>query len=210
MKIAVIGPGSMGAGLGRHLAAAGHEVRVGSRDAERAREKASEIGASFGGGYHEAAAEADALLLTIPWWGVDEVLGELGDAPSGAVLIDVTNPYKDDTFAELVEFSGSSGAEEIQRKVPGVRVVKAWNTVFAPVVASGPDFGGQAASVFVAGDDAEAKETVMRLARELGYDPVDAGPLSSARFIEPLAGLMVRMAYGLGRGPNQALKLLTR
>jgi predicted dinucleotide-binding enzyme len=74
--------------------------------------------------------------------------------------------------------------------------VKAWNTVFAQVVAS-----GATAAVFVAGDDERAKETVIGLARELGHEPVDAGPLSAARELEALAGLVVRLAYGQGLGP---------
>ena len=209
MRIAVIGTGNMGTGLGRALAAAGHEVSVGSRNPERARAVAAEIGAADGAGYGEAAEGAEAVLLAVPWWDVDETLGALGSL-EGKILIDITNPYLDATYSKMEEFPGSSAAEELQRKVPGARVVKAWNHVPAPVVHSSPDFDGVAATVFVCGDHGGAKQAVISLARDLGYDPVNAGPLSSARYLEALAGLVVTLGAGLGMGFDQAIALLRR
>jgi hypothetical protein len=120
---------------------------------------------------------------TIPWWGVDEALSELGEV-DGRILIDTTNPYTDASYSELHEFPGSSGAETIQERVPGARVVKAWNHVYAQIVDSSPEFGSESATVFMCGDDAEAKRVV--------------------------AGLMVGLAYGVGMGTDQALKLMRR
>jgi 8-hydroxy-5-deazaflavin:NADPH oxidoreductase len=207
MRIAVIGGGRMGTGLGGAFARAGHDVHVGSRDGARAEAKAREIGAAGSGSYAEVAQAADAILLTVPWWAVSETLALLGDVDR-KILIDVTNPYKDETYAEQHVWPGSSGAEKI-RDQTGAQVVKAWNHVFSRVV-SETTFDGAAPTVFIAADDAVSKEAVASLARETGYDPVDAGPLAAARYLEPLAGLMVTMAYGVGLGPQIALKLLRR
>ncbi len=209
MRIAVIGTGNMGTGLGRALAAAGHEVIVGSRDPDRAKAVAKQLGAAGGVGYRTAAEEAEAVLLAVNWWDVEETLGALGSL-EGKILIDITNPYADATFSTLLDFPGSSGAQELQKKLPGARVVKAWNHVPAPVVHSSPRFDGVAATVFVCGDHGGAKQAVISLARDLGYDPVNAGPLSSARYLEALAGLIITLGAGLGMGFDQAIALLRR
>lgn len=209
MRIAIIGTGNMGTGLGRQFAAAGHEVVVGSRDAGRAKQKAAEIGATGSGTYEEVVRDADAVLLAVNWWDVDGVLPRLGDL-DGKILIDCTNPYTDNTYSKHADLGGKAAAQVIQERLPGARVVKGWNHVFADIVNSTPDFGGVAASVFLASDDDEAKEAVAALARDAGYDPVDAGPLWSAFNIEKAAALMVTLAYVVGGGTNQALKVIRR
>ena len=195
MKVAIIGTGNMGTGLGRQFAAAGHEVIVGSRDPERARAKAEEIGAGAHGTYADAIAQAETFLLAVNWWDIEGVFPQLGDV-EGKILIDCTNPT-DSTYSTPADLGGA-------------RVVKAWNHVYAQIVNSSPDFGGQPASVLLAGDDAEAKEAVARLARDAGYDPWDAGPLWSAFNVEKVAGVMVTIAYVVGAGFDQALKLVRR
>jgi hypothetical protein len=204
MKVAVIGAGGMGGGIARLLASK-HEVVIGSRDPERGASLAKEFGAASGDSYTEVAKDADVVFLTVPWVAVDETVSELGDL-TGKVLVDVTNPY---VGGGLQPYEDTSDAELIQEKAPAARVVKGWNTVLSPVLNDGPDFGGQAASVFLAGDDAEAKETVAGLARDMGLDPVDCGPLVSARDLERLLGLLgtVGQSYGWG---NWALKVLHR
>jgi len=209
MKVAIVGTGNMGTGLGRQFSAAGHEVIVGSRDLERARTKAEEIGAAGHGTYADAIAQADAFLLAVNWWNIDEVLPQLGKV-DGKILIDCTNPYTDDTYSTPADLGGSSAAEEIQRRLPAARVVKAWNHVYAQIVNSSPDFGGAPASVLLASDDTEAKEAVAGLARDAGYDPVDAGPLWSAYNVEKVAGVMITIAYVVGAGTDQALKIVPR
>ena len=208
MKIGVLGTGNMGSGLARQFAAAGHDVFVGSRDPQKGKELGAELEMG-GGSYREAVDHGDAVLFAVPWWGVDESLEAAGSL-SDKVLIDCTNPYTDETYTQVVEFSGSSGAEEIAKKAQGAKVVKAWNHTYAAIVNSSPDFGGVPASVFICGDDSSAKEMVAGIARDAGYEPVDSGPLSSARFIEKVAALMVTLAYGMGMGFDQALKLIRR
>ncbi len=209
MKVAIIGTGNMGTGLGRQFAAAGHEVIVGSRDPERARSKAEEIGAIGHGSYEDATARAEAFLLAVNWWDIEGVFPQLGDV-DGKILIDCTNPYRDNTYSIPADLGGRAGAEVIQERLSGARVVKAWNHVYAQIVNSSPDFGGRAASVLLASDDAQAKEAVARLARDAGYDPWDAGPLWSAFNVEKVAAVMITIAYVVGTGTDQALKLISR
>jgi hypothetical protein len=209
MKIAIVGTGNMGTGLGRQFSKAGHKVIVGSRDPERARAKAEEIGAAAHGTYAEAIAQAEAFLLAVNWWDLEGVFPQLGDV-DGKILIDCTNPYTDNTYSTPADLGGRSAAEVIQERLPGARVVKAWNHVYAQIVNSSPDFRGQPASVLLASDDAEAKAAVAALARDAGYDPVDAGPLWSAVNVEKVAGVMVTIAYVVGAGFDQALKIIRR
>jgi 8-hydroxy-5-deazaflavin:NADPH oxidoreductase len=207
-RLAVIGTGRMGAALARQLAAVGYEVRVGSRDPERGRSKAEEIGAAYGGTNRTAAANADAVVLAVPWEAVPATLAELGDL-DGVVLVDVTNPFKEGANDEQHDLPGSSGAEQIQALVPAARVVKAWNHIYSAVIRRSPDFGGTPATVFVAGDDPAAKTLVETLVGDLGYEPADAGPLASSRYLEPLAALMTALDRGSGEYVH-ALRLLRR
>jgi hypothetical protein len=209
MRVAVIGTGNMATGLGRQFAAAGHEVVVGSRDHERARAKAAEIGAAGSGTYAEAVAQSEAFLLAVNWWDLEDVFPQLGDV-DGKILIDCTNPYTDNTYSTPADLGGRSAAEVIHARLPSARVVKAWNHVYAQIVNSSPDFNGRAASVLLASDDAEAKEAVARLATDAGYDPWDAGPLWSAFNVEKVAAVMITIAYVVGTGTDQALKLISR
>ena len=209
MKVAIVGTGNMGTGLGRQFAAAGHEVIVGSRDPERAEAKAAEIGAAAHGRYADAVGQADAFLLAVNWWDIDGVLPQLGPV-DGKILIDCTNPYTDDTYSTPADLGGRSAAETIQERLPEARVVKAWNHVYAQIVNSSPDFGGAPASVLLASDDADAKDVVAGLARDAGYDPWDAGPLWSAYNLEKVAAVMVTIAYAVGAGTDQAIRIVRR
>jgi NADPH-dependent F420 reductase len=209
MRVAIVGTGNMGTGLGRQFAAAGHEVFVGSRDPERAKATADEVGGVGHGSYAEAIAQADAFLLAVNWWDIEGVFPQLGEV-SGKILIDCTNPYTDNTYSTHADLGGRSAADVIQERLPGARVVKAWNHVYAQIVNSSPDFQGQPATVLLASDDAEAKEAVASLARDAGYDPVDAGPLWSAFNVEKVAAVMITIAYVVGAGTDQALKIIPR
>ena len=204
MKVAVIGAGNMGTGLARSLVAK-HEVAVGSRDPEKAQSVARELGAAGGAGYADAVADAEVVFLAVPWPAVEDTLAQVGDL-SGKVLVDITNPY---VGGKLQLHENTSNAEEIQKRAAGAHVVKGWNTIFSPIAQSGPDFDGQAASVFLASDDDEAKQTVASLARDMGYDPIDCGPLANARDLERLLGLLGTVGQSFGWG-TWALKVLRR
>jgi hypothetical protein len=198
MKIGMVGTGNMAGGFARALKDK-HEVWLGSRDPERGKQVADETGATGGGSYSDVVADADVVILAVPWTAIDETLPQLGDL-SGKVVIDITNPY---TAEGLVPLEGTSTAEEIQKKLAGATVVKGWNHVYGKNLAR-PDAGGIASSVLIAGDDRAAKETVSQIARDMGFDPVDVGELSATRHLERF---LMHMG-GLGFGPDRPLKVL--
>jgi NADPH-dependent F420 reductase len=190
VKVGIIGTGKMGRGFAQALSTA-HEVTVGSRDPERARTIAAKTGAAGGATYADAAANADVVILTVPWSAMEDTLAELGDV-SGTVVVDVSYPY---SKREREALKGRSTAELIQERLPAARVCKGWNHVHARHLTA-PEFDGIASSVLIAGDDEEGKEAVFTLARDMGFHPVDAGPLRATRDLEKLVGVMLFVRLG--------------
>ena len=123
------------------------------------------------------------VILAVPYGAVEATVGELGDAINGKVVVDASNALTPDY--QLAVGVTTSAAEELQKQVPGAKVVKAFNTVFAQHLDTGTVKGTQL-SLFVAGDNDEAKASVGTLGRDLGFDAVDAGPLANARWLETL------------------------
>ncbi len=161
-----------------------------------------------GGSIADAAKFGEVVLLATPWAGTADAIKAAGSL-KGKVLIDCTNPITPDSMA-LVLGHTTSAAEEVAKLAVGAKVVKAFNHVYAPIIHSSPQFGSQNATVFYCGDYADAKATVARLVTEIGFDPVDAGPLKNARYVEPLAELCIQLAYGLRMGTDIAIKLIRR
>jgi 8-hydroxy-5-deazaflavin:NADPH oxidoreductase len=190
VKVAIIGTGKMGKGFAMALAPK-HEVTLGSRDPNRAVQVASATGATRGTTYTDAALGAEVVILTVPWEAVEETLNQLGDL-NGMVVVDVSYPYRK---SEREALGGTSTAEEIQRRLPRARVLKGWSHVHARHLTA-PEVDGIAASVLIAGDDPEAKEIVFGLARDMGFDPVDVGPLRATRDLERLVGNMLFVRLG--------------
>jgi NADPH-dependent F420 reductase len=190
VKVAIIGTGRMGRGFATALAPR-HEVTVGSRDPGRARRTASGTGATRGATYAEAAADAEVVILTVPWGAMDDTLGQLGDLDQ-TVVVDVSFPS---TKREREALRNSSSAEHVQKRLPRARVVKGWNHVHAQHLTA-PEVDGIAASVLIAGDDPEAKRLVFTLARDMGFHPVDVGPLKATRELERLVGTMLFVRLG--------------
>jgi predicted dinucleotide-binding enzyme len=198
MKVTVIGAGNMGTAFVKQLTAAGHDVRVTGRNADKTRRLAEQFGASAVPA-STAAQDADVVILATGYADAANALRAVSPR-AGQVVVDITNPLTAD-YSGLALGHTTSAAEEIAKAVPAARVVKAFNTLFAQVLSDGADFGhGRTAPVFVAGDDAKAKETVSTLARSLRFDVVDAGGLKNARYLEPLAGLNIYFGYGAGQG----------
>lgn len=189
-KVGIIGKGNVGGALGRGIKRAGHDVRaVGKNEA----------------GIRDTAGWADIIVLAVPFSALDDVVRTASEALAGKIVIDVTNAL--DASMNLAVGFTTSGAEELQKKLPKARVVKAFNTVFAQHMDTGK-LGGEQLTTFVASDDAGAKTTVLGLARDVGFDAVDAGPLKNARLLEPLAYFNIQLGYVLGMGTQIGFKLL--
>jgi predicted dinucleotide-binding enzyme len=208
MRIGILGSGLMGGKLGTIFARAGHDVVFSySRSPKKLERLARDAGASARAGTpREAAQSADMLLLAVHWSRVDDVLRQAGDV-SGKVVVTCSLPMNaDDT--DLVVAHTSSGAEEVARKVPGAAVVSAFGSVPSEVLFGVFASRGEAArpSLVYCGDDERAKEVAARLVRDVGFDPVDAGPLRIARYIEPFTLLVGRLAYEGDGGPALAYR----
>ena len=203
MKVTVIGAGNMGAAFVKQLSAAGHQVNVTSRHLDKAQALAEANAGVNAVAIDNAAAIADILVLATGYGDAIAALKRVGDL-NGKVVIDITNPLTPD-YMGLTLGHTTSAVEEIASAIPGAEVVKAFNTVFAQVLADGADFGdGQTVSVFVASDSERAKQTAIALAQSMGFATVDAGGLKNARYLEPLAGLNIYLGYGAGLGTSIA------
>jgi predicted dinucleotide-binding enzyme len=189
-KVGIIGDGNVGSALRRGLERAGYEVRAVGKEP---------------GQVKETGRWADVVMLAVPYGAVDDAIAELGDGLSGKTLVDVTNALTEDM--QLASGCTTSGAEALQQKARGAKVVKAFNTQFAQHMDSGA-VGGQQLTTFAAGDDATAKAQVIEMARDIGFDVVDAGPLQNARLLEPLGYFNIQMGYVLGLGTQIGLKLV--
>jgi len=210
MNIGILGSGNVGGTLGRRWAQTGHQVVFGTRDpsADEIKRLVSQSGATARAAtLAEAAKDCEVLLLATPWGATKEVLNGLGDL-SGKILIDATNPLRP-RLDGLELGTTTSAAEQVAGWAAGANVVKAFNTVGFNIMAN-PAFSGGKPVMFVCGDDADAKRIAKQLADELGFEGVDAGPLTQARLLEPFALLWISLALSFGLGRDIAFKLLRR
>ncbi len=199
MRIAIIGAGNVGSGLATVLARAGIKVTLGGRDVGKAKAVAKAIGSNVTAATpKEAAASAQTVFLAVPYSEAGPALSAAGDL-DGKIIVDVTNPLTAD-YMGLTLGHTTSAAEEIQKLVPGAKVVKAFNTVFAQIYPAGTRINGTPVPVFIAGDDEAATRDVEFIASQAGFAPVQVGPLRLARYLEPLAGLNIALGYGRGMG----------
>ncbi len=175
----------------RGSARAGHDIRFASRDPKEP--------------VPDAAAWADVVILAVPWKAHGSVAQAAGKAMDGKTVIDVSNVLT--PSYELAMGCTTSGAEELQKMIPQARVVKAFNTVFAQNMKTGK-VDGQPLTALAAGDDAGSRKEVLELAKDIGFDPVDAGSLKSARYLEPLGVLNITLGYGLKMGRDIGFKLV--
>jgi predicted dinucleotide-binding enzyme len=189
-RIGIIGNGNVGSALERGLKRAGCDVRAVGSDRQAVR---------------DTAAWADTVIMAVPFRAVDDVVRAASDALEGKTVVDVTNAL-DDKMNLALGYT-TSGAEELQKKLPKAHVVKAFNTVFAKHMDDGK-LGDEPLTAFAAGDDANAKADVLALERAIGFDAVDAGPLRNARLLEPLGYLNIQLGYGLKMGTDTGFKLM--
>lgn len=193
MNIAMIGAGNIGANAARHFAAAGHKVWIsGSGDAAKLAATAAEVGATPDG-TADAVRQSEVVMLAMPWTARHAAFAAAGPgAFAGKLVIDATNPYTD--YPHVEDLHGRTSSEVVASELPGARVVKAFNTLFAERLAHGPRTRGAADRIAlpVCGDDADAKATVIALLDEIGFDAADAGPLAGSRRQEPDQPLYAR------------------
>ncbi|TDR31628.1 NADPH-dependent F420 reductase [Hydromonas duriensis] len=200
MKIGILGFGSVGQKLAKLFADAGHEVSIGLRNNADAQNNSAYRFGSFA----EVAANVDALALAIPYKASLDALNNLASALEDKIIIDNTNPLNDDWSPLLLGQENSAG-ETIQAALPKSHVVKAFNTIFADVMQKeAHSRNGQNITAFIAGNNDEAKNTVMELAQAVGFSPLDTGDISSSRYLEAMAHLNIRIAVPLGGGTNAA------
>jgi len=188
MKITVIGKGNVGGALGGAWERAGHQVTYAGR---------GEVAA--------AVAQAEAVVNALPWAAVQDVLTPLD--LGGKVLIDCTNPLTPDA-SKLEIGATTSGGEKVAEWAPGATVVKAFNTTGAGNMAN-PVYKGEPIPMFYCGDDQAAKAIAKQLIADVGFNPVDAGPLSNSRLLEPLALTWIWLAFN-GHGFDFAFQIVTR
>jgi predicted dinucleotide-binding enzyme len=191
MKVGIVGKGNVGSAIGAGLEKAGHEVKYGHRDPNENVKAAAEWG--------------EAIILAIPYSAVKDVVKEISPLVKGKMLIDCTNPIGTDGRLEVGR--DDSAGEQIQKLLPEAKVVKGFNYVFPSNMSKGT-IGKDSLTMFLAGDDVEAKRTAMKLVEDLGFEPVDAGALTSSRYLEPMAMLIVTLAYDMKMGTKVGFKLV--
>jgi hypothetical protein len=208
MTTAIIGAGNIGATLARLWTEHGHTVWVGVRDTQstRALKVRQEANANVTT-VAEAVSKAEIVAMCVPWTAVRASLGE-ADGCVGKILIDVTNPLAEDLQSMEIGTTTSAG-ETVASWAPRARVIKAFNTVGAYLFGNA-QFGGLLADGFFCGDDAAAKALVTPLIADAGFEPVDVGPLKSARMLEALAMLWIDLKVNQGVKGDFGFKLLRR
>jgi predicted dinucleotide-binding enzyme len=217
MRVGILGSGLMGGKLGTLFARAGHQVVFSyARSQQKLTKVAQDAkGKARAGTPREAAQEADAALLAVHWSRIQDLLDQTGDL-SGKVIVTCSLPMNDDN-TELVVAHTSSGAEELAKMIPKARVVAAFQTVPSEllfgVYEASLEKGSEPVrnrddrpSLVYCGDDVSSKAVVAGLIRDVGFDPVDAGPLRIARHTEPFALLVAQLAYEGQGGPELAYR----
>jgi hypothetical protein len=208
MRVGILGSGLMGGKLGTLFARAGHDVVFSyARSEQKLRKLAKDAGRNARAGTPaEAAREAEALLLAVHWSRIDDVLDQAGDL-SGKVVVTCSLPMNANDTGLVVAHS-SSGAEVLASKVPRAKVVAAFGTVPSEVLFDVFEARRKAKrpSMIYCGDDDAAKEVTAELVRDVGFEPVDAGPLRIARYTEPFTLLIAQLAYEGDRGPELAYR----
>jgi predicted dinucleotide-binding enzyme len=189
LKVAIIGKGHVGSAIANGLSGK-HEVKFGHRNPKES--------------IAEAARWSELIIVAVPHHALPDTVKKLGATADGKVVLDVTNAIGEN--GDLAVGFSTSAAEELQKQLPKTRVVKAFNTVFAQNQSTGK-VGAEALTLFVAGDDKKGKQAVMKLGQDIGFEPVDVGPLKAARYLEPMAMLIINLAYGLGMGTCMGYRL---
>lgn len=209
IAISVIGTGNVGAALARNLIAHGFSVRVAARDLARSQGLAAALGKSATATTMAEVAEGVRLvLLAVPAEAAASAVEGAGGL-AGKIVVDCTNPLTWDAGPVHAPPPEGSMTAHLAARFPAARFVKGFNT-FGAEIHERPEIGGTNADLYLAGDDLEAKGATIELARALGFEPIDVGPLRNARNLEALAMLWIHLALVGGQGREVAFKLLRR
>jgi len=205
MRIAIIGTGNLGSAIAHGFRASGHDLVLGTRLPKDAR--IAGLSATVGATADlpvRAAAAAEVIVLALPWAAASSAIGELGDL-TGKIVIDCMNPLgtAGGSFG-LVLGHTDSGGETVQRWLPRAHVVKTLNQVGAEIIADTSALPHRPVQ-FLAGNDTGAKAQVADLLAELGFEALDAGDISKARLLEPLAMVWINQALFRNKGRNWAM-----
>lgn len=208
-KVAMIGAGNVGKGLGLRLLGAGHPVRFGLREGKEAPEwLAAQEGDVDALPLAEAAQWAQVIVLAVPGKAITDAVKSLGDL-EGKIVIDATNPVGWDAGPVWAPPKEGSNAAAVAAQAPGAKVLKAFNTFGAEFHAD-PSVHDGGISVFLAGDDDDAKTRVSNLAQSAGFESIDAGPLRNAAVVENVAILWIHLATVGKQGRDFAIQMLQR
>src|SRR5215207_6591924 len=211
MNITIIGPGQMGRAIGTRAVAAGHSVTFVGKTPASAEKTAEAVKSAAKNGAQVSIANSsdvelgDVVVLAV-WYGTNiELAKQLGTKLAGKVVVDIANPLNS-TYDGLATAPDSSSAEDVAKAIAsGAKVVKAFNTTYAGTLLTG-EVAGQPLDVFIAGDDADAKNKVAELVKDAGMRPIDTGPLSRARQIEGMQLLHIVTQGTLGTNWGSAIK----
>jgi predicted dinucleotide-binding enzyme len=214
MRIGVLGTGIVGQVLGAGFASHGHQVMMGSRDPKQDKVQAwvqSTGAAASAGTFAEAAAFGEVAVLATSWEGAESALALAGpEQLAGKVVIDATNPldFSQGVPPRMAVAGNDSAGETVQRRLPGARVVKAFNIAGNAHMVH-PEFPGGPPDMFICGDDDAAKGTVTGLLKSFGWPVIDLGGIASSRYLEAMAMVWILYFFKTGTG-NHAFKMLNK
>ena len=206
MDITIVGTGNMARGIATRALGADHAVTLRGHEPGKAESLASELSGNVQAGTVGDPLTDEVVVLAIPYGAIDDVLSTYAGELDGKIVIDITNPVDFSTFTPLTLEAGSA-AQEIARKAPGARVVKAFNTTFAGTLVDG-QVAGQPLDVLIASDDTDAKGIVSQIAEDGGLRAIDAGTLARAHEFEAVGYLHMALQQPLGTGFGSAMKIL--
>jgi hypothetical protein len=212
MLLNIAGSGNMARALAARAAFGDHQVRIVNPHLDSARALVTDLRQRFSGfdiGVGERLGEADLNVLAVPYPEVRQVVESARDSLADQIVVDICNPVDHATFDALAVPPGSSAAEQVQQAGGSrVRVVKAFNTIFADLLEAG-EGGGEPLDVLIASDDDTAKLMVSQFASSTGMRPLDVGPLRRARELEAFEFLHMTLQQRLGLNQQSAIKILS-
>ena len=206
MKVAILGTGKMGGTLGMLLASSGIDIVYGSRDAIETKEKFSDYKNIYVTTYSDAIDKSDVIIIATPWAFTIDLLSEFKLKFDGKIVVDMTNPLSPDV-SSLTVGGNDSSAERIKDVLPDAHIVKSFNAITADNLPE-PICHNEKTQAFYCSDHEDARNTAKQLIEVLGYEPVDCGALTNARYLESMAMLWIQLAFWEDRGSDLRFKMI--